>query len=40
MRVKMVALSFVSKAKSALHSAAAKAERVLEDIKSERGSIS
>ncbi|KAF7815840.1 rab3 GTPase-activating protein catalytic subunit [Senna tora] len=34
----MVALSFVSKAKSAFHSAAAKAERVIEDFKSERGS--
>ncbi|XP_028796760.1 rab3 GTPase-activating protein catalytic subunit-like, partial [Neltuma alba] len=33
----MVELSFVSKAKSAFHSAAAKAERVLVDLKSERG---
>ncbi|XP_054818015.1 uncharacterized protein LOC129317687 [Prosopis cineraria] len=33
----MVELSFVSKAKSAFHSAAAKAEQVLVDLKSERG---
>ncbi|KAI9115710.1 hypothetical protein K1719_013379 [Acacia pycnantha] len=33
----MVELSFVSKARSAFHSAAAKAERVLVDLKSERG---